>query len=53
MKKVAEKYKLYPQMRFNHTVSSITWDDTYNKWRVLVADVANNNEQIEEQFDIV
>src|SRR5699024_2175110 len=43
----ANKYGLYPHIRFNTEVTAATFDDTTNQWRIDCADSSS------EQFNVL
>lgn len=52
LKRVAAKHKLYRNIKFNHQVKSLTWDEKINKWKVVVCDKISNS-QVELIYDIM
>jgi cation diffusion facilitator CzcD-associated flavoprotein CzcO len=52
LKKVATKYDLYSNTKFNHKVKTATWDEGAKKWKIVVHDM-KEDKVLELVYDIV
>ncbi|KAI9372354.1 hypothetical protein BJX61DRAFT_534017 [Aspergillus egyptiacus] len=49
---VAEKYGLYPHIRFNSTVDEARWDDASRQWKVRVSVSGAKDSQFQSSYEI-
>ncbi|ODM93451.1 Baeyer-Villiger monooxygenase [Orchesella cincta] len=52
LRNVAKKYEIYPNIKFQHRVTSTEWDDKISKWHVTVLDKTSDREET-HVFDIL
>jgi cation diffusion facilitator CzcD-associated flavoprotein CzcO len=53
IKKVAQKYDLYPHIKFETEVKSMSWVESKNQWKVVTVDKNSNQAEEAKYFDIV
>ncbi|OXA64691.1 Baeyer-Villiger monooxygenase [Folsomia candida] len=52
LQKVAKKHDLYRNIKFNHKVNKLTWEENISKWRVVVYNKRSKMES-EVIFDVI
>ncbi|OXA47564.1 baeyer-Villiger monooxygenase [Folsomia candida] len=52
LQRVAKKHDLYKNMKFSHKVNKVAWDETINKWRLVVTNTVTND-KAELIFDLI